>query len=114
MSVSIAMDDFGTGYSFLSYLHSYPFDSLEIDRSFVNDITVDRVDRKLVNAAVVMAHSLGLKVVAEGVETKEQLALLASQGCEFAQGYLFSRPQLSEKISEMLQSGDGNQTISYE
>ncbi|MCU7867140.1 MAG: EAL domain-containing protein [Candidatus Thiodiazotropha sp. (ex Lucinoma borealis)] len=114
MGVSIAMDDFGTGYSSLSYLRSYPFNSLKIDRSFVNDITVDRADRKLVNATIVMAHSLGLKVVAEGVETKEQLALLASQGCEFAQGYLFSRPQLSEKISEMLQSGDCNQTISHE
>ncbi|MCU7803834.1 MAG: EAL domain-containing protein [Candidatus Thiodiazotropha sp. (ex Lucinoma borealis)] len=114
MGVCIAMDDFGTGYSSLSYLRSYPFNSLKIDRSFVHDITADRADLKLVNATIVMAHSLGLKVVAEGVETQEQLALLASQGCEYAQGYLFSRPQLSEKITEMLQSGDCNQTLSYE
>lgn len=107
LGVGIAMDDFGTGYSSLSYLRSYPFDTLKIDRSFMHDITVEMADQKLVIAAIAMAHSLGLKVVAEGVETEEQLALLASQGCEFAQGYLFSKPLLSKEISEMLSSGDG-------
>ncbi|NOQ68925.1 MAG: EAL domain-containing protein [Gammaproteobacteria bacterium] len=104
LDVSIAMDDFGTGYSSLSYLRSYPFDVLKIDRSFINDITVDTADRELVNAAIAMAHSLGLKVVAEGVETEEQLALLAVQGCEIAQGYLFSKPVSAEEITGMLVS----------
>ena len=104
MGVGIVMDDFGTGYSSLSYLRTYPFDILKIDRSFVNDITSDAADCELVNAAIAMAHGLGLGVVAEGVETKEQLQLLATQGCEFAQGYLFSRPVSPEEITGMLQS----------
>lgn len=104
LGISISMDDFGTGYSSLSYLRSYPFDTLKIDRGFVNDITVDPQDRELVNAAIAMAHSLGLKVVAEGVETEEQFSLLAAQGCEIVQGYLFSKPVSAEKIKEMLVS----------
>lgn len=97
------MDDFGTGYSSLSYLRSYPFNVLKIDRSFINDITVNPADRELVNAAIAMAHSLGLKVVAEGVETEEQLAHLATQGCELAQGYLFSKPVTAEEITNMIE-----------
>ena len=108
LGVIISMDDFGTGYSSLSYLRSYPFDVLKIDRSFVNDILVDMADRELVNTAIAMAHSLGLKVVAEGVETEEQLTLLAAQGCEIAQGYLFSKPVAAEKITEMLVSANGD------
>ena len=104
MGVKIAMDDFGTGYSSLSYLRNYPFDTVKIDRSFVNDIIVDESDQKLVSAAIAMAHSLGLKVVAEGVETSEQLAMITSQGCDFAQGYLFSKPLRCEAITEMLES----------
>ncbi|MCG8427731.1 MAG: EAL domain-containing protein [Chromatiales bacterium] len=107
LGVSIVMDDFGTGYSSLSYLRSYPFDALKIDRSFIDDITIDKADRELVNAAIVMAHSLGLTVVAEGVETPEQLVLLASQNCDFAQGYLFSKPMRAEQISAMLEAGEG-------
>lgn len=108
LGINLSMDDFGTGYSSLSYLRSYPFDVLKIDRSFIEDITVDTADRELVNAAIAMAHSLGLKVVAEGVETEEQLLLLATQGCEIAQGYLFSKPVDAEKITEMLVSEKGN------
>ncbi len=103
LGVNIAMDDFGTGYSSLSYLRSYPFNVLKIDRSFINDITVHPADRELVNAAIAMAHSLGLKVVAEGVETEEQLAHLATQGCELAQGYLFSKPGTAEEITTMIE-----------
>lgn len=103
LGVGLAMDDFGTGYSSMSYLRKYPFNTLKIDRSFVNDITVDSADRELVNATIAMAHGLGLKVVAEGVETKEQLIHLVKQDCEYAQGYFFSKPVLPEKIIEMLE-----------
>jgi len=108
LGIKLSMDDFGTGYSSLSYLRRYPFDILKIDRSFIDNITYDLADRELVNAAIAMAHSLGLKVVAEGVETEEQLALLATQGCEIAQGYLFSKPVSAEKITEILISDKGN------
>jgi len=92
MGVGIAMDDFGTGYSSLSYLRSYPFDVLKIDKSFVMDITVDKADRELITAAIAMAHGLNLKVVAEGVETQEQLDILKRLKCDYAQGYLFGKP----------------------
>jgi diguanylate cyclase (GGDEF)-like protein/PAS domain S-box-containing protein len=90
--VSIAMDDFGTGYASLSYLRHFPFDTLKIDRSFVGDITDDPRDADLVIASLSLAHSLKLKVLAEGVETGAQLALLRQHGCELVQGYLFARP----------------------
>lgn len=100
LGVGISMDDFGTGYSSLSYLRSYPFDTLKIDRSFVSDITSDPADAELVNAAIAMAHSLGLAVVAEGVETEQQLALLTERGCEYAQGELFSKPVPADQIAK--------------
>jgi len=103
LGVGIALDDFGTGYSSLSYLRNYPFDTLKIDRSFINDISVNMPDRELVNATIAMAHALGLKVVAEGVETEAQLAHLAKQSCETAQGYLFSKPVPSMEITVMLE-----------
>lgn len=104
MNIGIAMDDFGTGYSSLSYLRSYPFDILKIDRSFINDITVDPADRELVNAAIAMAHGLGLKVVAEGVETEMQHRYLSAQRCDFAQGYLFSKPISAQALTQQLQA----------
>ncbi|WP_428623074.1 EAL domain-containing protein [Sedimenticola sp.] len=104
LGVAISMDDFGTGYSSLSYLRSYPFDILKIDQSFINDITIDEGDRELVNAAIAMAHGLGLKVVAEGVETEEQLHHLISQRCDYAQGYLFSQPVTGDQIKALLNS----------
>lgn len=104
LGVSLSMDDFGTGYSSLSYLRSYPFNVLKIDRTFINDITIDPADRELVNATIAMAHGLGLNVVAEGVETEEQLAHLASQDCEFAQGYLFSKAVSPERITKMIET----------
>lgn len=104
LNVLIAMDDFGTGYSSLSYLRNYPFDVLKVDRSFIHDIMLDNGDRELINAAVAMAHGLGLKVVAEGVETEEQLAYLATLDCEFAQGYLFSKPLEAAEIEGFLRN----------
>ncbi|MCW8929604.1 MAG: EAL domain-containing protein [Gammaproteobacteria bacterium] len=104
LGVNIAMDDFGTGYSSLSYLRKYPFNILKIDRSFINDITNDSEDWALINAAIVMAHGMKLKVVAEGVETEEQLACLKTMGCDYGQGYLFGKPMPGKEMTQLLQS----------
>lgn len=90
--ISIAIDDFGTGYSSLSYLKRFSVDILKIDKSFVDDIETDKDDRAIIRAIISMAHSLELKVLAEGVETQAQKAFLSKQGCDFYQGYLKSRP----------------------
>ncbi|MEN8178602.1 MAG: EAL domain-containing protein [Pseudomonadota bacterium] len=103
LEVGIAMDDFGTGYSSMSYLRTYPFDTLKIDRSFVRDITIDPADLELVIATINMAHGLGLKVVAEGVETEDQLEHLTRLGCDVAQGYLFSKPVNQDQVIKILE-----------
>jgi diguanylate cyclase (GGDEF)-like protein/PAS domain S-box-containing protein len=90
--VQVSLDDFGTGYSALSYLKKFDIDSLKIDQSFVRNLHANSEDMALCEAIIVMAHKLNIKVIAEGVETEEQRALLAGVGCDFAQGYLFSRP----------------------
>jgi diguanylate cyclase (GGDEF)-like protein/PAS domain S-box-containing protein len=100
LGIKLSMDDFGTGYSSLSYLRQYPFDVLKIDRSFINGITSNKADCDLVKATIAMSHSLDLTVVAEGVETKEQLQLLENLGCDFVQGYFFSRPIPAERLLE--------------
>ncbi|WLQ17282.1 EAL domain-containing protein [Hahella aquimaris] len=92
MGVKLSVDDFGTGYSALSYLKSYPFDSLKIDRSFVKDVNTEAEDAALVTAIITMAHSLGLKVIGEGVEDAAQMQFLRSKGCDYAQGYYYNRP----------------------
>ena len=89
MGISLALDDFGTGYSSLSYLQEFPIDRLKIDRSFVKSLSTD-VGRSLTGAIISMSHDLGLGVVAEGVETREQAEFLRERGCDELQGFLFS------------------------
>jgi len=100
--VQIAIDDFGTGYSSLAYLKRFPIDILKIDRSFIRDIPADSGDMKITRAIIAMAHSLRLKVVAEGVETAEQLKFLRSQSCDAAQGYFLYRPLQEEELADVL------------
>ncbi|MDD5385106.1 MAG: EAL domain-containing protein [Gallionella sp.] len=100
--IQAAIDDFGTGYSSLSYLKKFDIDYLKIDQSFVRDLVTDPDDMALSEAIIVMAHKLGLKVIAEGVETEAQRKLLTEACCDYAQGYLFSRPVPAEKFEELL------------
>lgn len=109
--IGLGMDDFGTGYSSLSYLRKYPFDVLKVDRSFINDLTIDPADYELVNASILMAHGIGLEVVAEGVETEDQLNRLRDLRCEYAQGYLFSRPINADDFTQLLKSSSIIKTL---
>ncbi len=102
--VKIALDDFGTGYSALSYLKKFKLDFLKIDQSFVKNCTGDARDQALCEAIIVMAHKLGLKVIAEGIETKEQAELLNRAGSDFGQGYYFCRPQPASILTSVLQN----------
>ncbi len=101
---SLSIDDFGTGYSALAYLQRYPFSTLKIDRSFINQVDNNPHNAKLTETMINMAHSLGMQVVAEGVETQGQLAFLQSKHCELIQGYLFSRPIEFSQLLDHLKS----------
>lgn len=102
LGVSLLMDDFGTGYSSLNHLHSFPFDVLKIDRSFVGRITESDQSLQIVRTIIELARVLGMDVVAEGIETVEQYQVLLKLGCRFGQGFLFARPMTPEAVSELL------------
>jgi diguanylate cyclase (GGDEF)-like protein/PAS domain S-box-containing protein len=103
--VQLAIDDFGTGYSSLSYLRKFPIDTLKIDQSFVHQITSPNADTTIVTAVISMGRSLNLRVIAEGVETQEELAFLQHEQCDEAQGYYFSRPVAPQQFATLLKSG---------
>lgn len=96
----LSIDDFGTGYSSMSYLKRFSVDKLKIDQSFVRDLEKSSDDLAIVKAISQMAHSLGMKTIAEGVETRSQAKLLRQQGCDEIQGYLYSRPLAPDKLLE--------------
>ena len=106
IGVSISLDDFGTGYSSLSYLHSFPFDRIKIDRSFVNDLSTSTNCAAIVKAVTGLGKTLGIKITAEGVETREQLEWLRSEGCTEAQGYFFSRAQPAAGLAQLISDID--------
>jgi EAL domain-containing protein (putative c-di-GMP-specific phosphodiesterase class I) len=103
IGVRLSIDDFGTGYSALNYLQRFPFDVLKIDRSFTRQVPSGAANTSLIRAIIAMAHALGLEVVAEGIEQREQVGFLLIQHCEFGQGYLYSRPLDAHQLRGHLQ-----------
>jgi EAL domain-containing protein (putative c-di-GMP-specific phosphodiesterase class I) len=108
LGILLAIDDFGTGYSSLGYLRDFPIDLLKIDKSFIDFVACGPEESALARAVVKLGDALGLSVVAEGVEHENQSEVLAAMGCEFAQGFLFSRPVDREEIDALLKNADAS------
>jgi EAL domain-containing protein (putative c-di-GMP-specific phosphodiesterase class I) len=106
LGVSVALDDFGTGYSSLSYLQKFPFNLLKIDRAFVASLGTSGNAGAIIQSIVTLGHALGMKVLAEGVETDEQRVLLRLAGCDEMQGFLFSKPRPAEAIDKLMTKAD--------
>lgn len=102
LGIRISIDDFGTGYSSLSYLHRFPIDTLKVDRSFINSINDDTENSEIVRSIIMLAHNLGIEVIAEGVETREQLNYLQEMKCGYGQGYYYSRPVNSHRAADLI------------
>jgi EAL domain-containing protein (putative c-di-GMP-specific phosphodiesterase class I) len=105
LGVKVSMDDFGTGYSSLSYIKNFAIDTLKIDRSFVADLAISFTDQAIAKAIITLAHSLEMRVIAEGVETLEQLELLGSFDADCFQGYLVSRPLTGADFGQFMTDG---------
>jgi EAL domain-containing protein (putative c-di-GMP-specific phosphodiesterase class I) len=103
MGIGVALDDFGTGYSSLSYLHRFPFNKIKIDQSFVRDLLTNKESMSIVRAVTGLGRSLGIKTIAEGVETLEQLNKLRDKGCTEVQGYFFSRPRPASELPLLIE-----------
>lgn len=108
LGIEISIDDFGTGYSSMSYLNKYPIDTLKIDVSFVKEITKNKENEAIVTAIIAMAHSLNLKVIAEGIETEEQLRILRKKKCDFGQGYLIGKPMDVDSFEGVIRGSHQN------
>jgi EAL domain-containing protein (putative c-di-GMP-specific phosphodiesterase class I) len=104
LGVELSIDDFGTGYSSLSYLRRYPVQHLKVDRSFIAEVDTNPEDHAIVSSVINLAHSLGLLVVGEGVETADQLHALRGMGCDLGQGYLWRVPAAADDVSEWLRT----------
>jgi EAL domain-containing protein (putative c-di-GMP-specific phosphodiesterase class I) len=102
LDLKLGIDDFGTGYSSLSYLHRFPMDTLKVDKSFVGRLEDSDEDRAIIHTILTLGQKLGMEVVAEGVETLEQINLLKAEGCDYGQGYYFAKPLPSEAAQELL------------
>ena len=113
LGVRIAMDDFGTGYSSLSYLRRFPFDKIKIDRSFVMDIETDPAANRLLESIVQLCKVLGMRTVAEGVETEGQANVLRSLGCDELQGYLYAKPMSAKALALWAMNDDGPRSIEF-